>query len=337
MSGTADLRYQKRKDAVEAVSHGEPVSLVARVLKVPQRTIFHWLAIYRHGGYDALRDKARSGRPRKVDAKVMQWLYQAITLGDPRQHKLPFCLWTLGIVRVMLKHEKGIELSKSGVSRLLRHVGLSPQRPIYRSYKQDPKELDRYLRRTFPELRARAKRMGAVIYFVDEAAVRSDAHRGTTWGKIGQTPVVQDSGDRFGLKLISAVSPRGDMRFASFEGRMTGPRFVGFLKKLCADTGRPIFVITDNASYHRGRAARNYAAESEGTVTIEYLPRYAPELNPDEQVWNHAKARLAKLFIATKQELSGQMTSILRSIQRSRELVRSFFELPDTRYASQQA
>jgi Winged helix-turn helix len=38
----------------------------------------------------------------------------------------------------MLKREKGIELSKSGVSRLLGHLGLSPQRPIYRSYKQDP-------------------------------------------------------------------------------------------------------------------------------------------------------------------------------------------------------
>ena len=97
-------------------------------------------------------------------------------------------------------------MSKSGVSRLLLHLGLSPQRPIYKSYKQNPKVMKKYLEEIFPGLLEQAQREGAIIYFVDEAAVRSDAHRGTTWGKIGQTPKVEDSGDRFSLKMISAVS-----------------------------------------------------------------------------------------------------------------------------------
>lgn len=329
-----DLRFQKRKDAVDAVRRGESPSEVGRVLDIPLRTMFDWLARYRQGGYDALRDAARSGRPRKVNGKVMRWLYDAITSGDPQQYEFPFCLWTIGIIRTLLKREYGIQLSKSGVSRLLRHLGLSPQRPIYRSYKQDPKELDRYLSRTFPELKKLAKRTGAVIYFVDEASVRSDAHRGTTWAKIGETPVVKDSGDRFGLKLISAVSPRGDMKFATFEGRMNGPRFVQFLKDLRSDTGGPIIVIVDNASYHQSGPVKRYAEASEGDVVIEHLPCYAPEYNPDEQVWNHAKGRLAKLFITTKDELFREMRAIMQSIQRSPILIRSFFQLQHTRYAA---
>ena len=110
----------------------------------------------------------------------MQWLYEAITLGDPRQFQLVFCLWTLNIVRTVLKREKGVELSKSAVCRLLQYMGLTPQRPIYRSYKQDPRELERYLNQTFPELRALAQRTGAEIYFIDESAVRSDHHHGNT-------------------------------------------------------------------------------------------------------------------------------------------------------------
>ena len=147
-------------------------------------------------------------------------------MGNPLQYQFEFCLWTLAIIRQMLRREHGIVLSKSAVSRLLGHLGLSPQRPIYRSYKQRPRELKRFLKETFPGLQELARRTGAVIFFVDEASVRSDAHRGTTWGKIGETPVVQDSGDRFSLRLISAVSPRGDMRFAAFEGSMTGARCV---------------------------------------------------------------------------------------------------------------
>lgn len=325
--------YEKRKNAVEAVQRGEPVSLVARTHHVPLRTIFGWIARYRQGGWHALREGQRSGRPRKVSAETMQWLYQAITLGDPRQYQLAFCLWTLGIIRMVLKKEQGVELSKSAVCRLLQQMGLTPQRPIYRSYKQDPKELEKYLKRTFPELRRLARRIGAEIYFVDESAVRSDHHRGTTWGVIAQTPVVEDSGDRFGLKLISAVSPRGDMRFAVIEGRMNSDKFIAFLKKLHSDAGTPLIVIADNASYHASGKVQKFARESEA-IHLGWLPKHAPELNPDEQVWNHAKARLAKLFVDSAESMKQSVLNIMRSIQRQQTLIQSFFQLKDTSYAA---
>jgi transposase len=150
VSVRAQVRYEKRRMAVQALSNGELASDVARVMKIPRRTLFTWIARYRHGGEHALQDRQKSGRPRKAEAKVLHWLYDAITLGDPRQYQLPFCLWTLAIVRRLLKKEHGVEMSKSGVSRMLKHLGLSPQRPIYRSYKRDPEEMKKYLDKTFP-------------------------------------------------------------------------------------------------------------------------------------------------------------------------------------------
>jgi transposase len=335
LSAQLQARQEKRRIAIDAVREGATVESVARMLHVSMRTVFHWLARYRMGGHHALREGQRSGRPRKVDASIMRWLYAAISKHDPRQYDFPFNLWTLGLVRILLQRKFGIELSKSGVSRLLRHLGLSPQRPIYKSYKRDPQKMKQYLEKTFPGLQAKARRMGAVIYFVDESVVRSDAHRGTTWGKIGQTPAVQDSGDRFSLKLISAVSPRGDMRFQCFEGRMNGPRFVEFLQKLHADTGGPIIVIADGASYHGSGPVQRYQKENQGQVVVQHLPAYSPDLNPDEQVWNHAKARLGKLFVATKEEFKAALFAIMFSIQRTRQLVRSFFQLPSTKYAAE--
>ena len=254
-------------------------------------------------------------------------------MGDPRQFQLAFCLWTLAIIRVVLKKQKGVELSKSAVCRLLQQMGLSPQRPLYRSYQQDPKELEKYLQRTFPKLKRLAKRLGAEIYFVDESAVRSDHHRGTTWGAVGQTPVVEDSGDRFGMKLISAVSPRGDMRFAVIEGTMNSDKFIAFLKKLHADAGKPIIVIADNASYHSSGKVQKFALESAEGIHLGYLPKYAPELNPDEQVWNHAKARLAKLFIDSGAAMKRSLLKIMRSLQKQRNLIQSFFQMEQTSYA----
>lgn len=333
-SAKLEARYEKRCRAIEAVREGATIEAVARVLGVSPRTVFYWLERYRHGGYDALREGQRSGRKRKLDAQLLRWLYKAITQHDPRQYDFPFNLWTLGLMRILLKRKFGVPLSKSAISRLLRHLGLSAQRPIYKSYKRNPQEMKKYLEQTFPGLLARARRTGAAIYFVDEAAVRSDAHRGTTWGKIGQTPEVENSGDRFSLKMISAVSPRGDMKFQFIEGRMNGPRFVQFLIKLHADAGRPIIVITDNASYHGSGPVQTYREESQGQVVVQSLPAYCPHLNPDEQVWNHAKARLAKRFVATKQEFKAALFAIMLSIQRSTDLILSFFQLPDTKYAA---
>ena len=327
-------RFEKRKAVVAAVQRGDSPTDVARIFGVAVRSVFDWLAWYRQGGWDALKEGPRSGRPRKVDGKVMKWLYKTITRDDPTQYHFEFCLWTLGIIRQLLKREHGIVVSKSAVSRLLGQLGLSPQRPLYRSYKQKPKELRKFVDEVYPELRERARRTGALIFFVDEAAVRSDAHYGTTWGKIGETPVVEDTGDRFGMKLISAVSPRGDMKFASFEGKMNAERFIGFLKKLRHDTGRPLIVIADNAAYHRSKRVQEYVTGTKGDIYVKNLPTYSPELNPDEQVWNHAKKRLGRLFIATRDEMKVAVRKTLRGIQQSKKLVLSFFQLSDTCYAA---
>lgn len=332
----AEARSAKRKEVVEAiVVRNEPVALVARIHNIPRRTIFDWLARYRNGGWDALKEGSRRGRPRKLSGEDMQWVYEAITMGSPLNHKFECCLWTLNIIRSMIAKERGVVLSKSAVSRLLGHLGLSPQRPLYKSYKQDPKKLEKYLKETFPQVVERAQALGAEIYFVDEAGVRSDAHRGWTWGRIGETPVVRDSGGRFGLKVISAVTARGDMRFSFIEGKMNSARFIQFLKKLRKDAGRPIIVIADNARYHHSKETQKFIESETDNILMAFLPAYSPELNPDEQVWNHAKARLSKLPVYNAQGMKKCLTSILHSLQKQKSLIKSFFRLADTTYIAE--
>ena len=62
----AEIRSQKRKEVVEAVTlRKESVEVVARVYNIPLRTVFDWLARYRQGGWHALIEKNRQGRPKK--------------------------------------------------------------------------------------------------------------------------------------------------------------------------------------------------------------------------------------------------------------------------------
>lgn len=72
-------------------------------------------------------------------------------MGKLLNRKLPFCLWTANTIRAVLEKERGLRLSESVVCRLLGQLGLSPQRPFYKSYKQDPGKVKAYLAETYPE------------------------------------------------------------------------------------------------------------------------------------------------------------------------------------------
>lgn len=335
-SAAAIVRFEKRKAVVAAVQRGEAISAVARLFHVPERTVFRWLSWYRDKGWDGLRDDKRSGRPRKVSPEVIKWIYQIVTGGTPQQLQFEFALWTLNLIRAALRKYQNIELSKSSVCRLMAQLGLSPQVPVYRSYRRNPGKISYYLKTRYPKLVALAKKMGAEIFFADESRARADGHQGTTWAPIGQTPEIEDSGDRFGVNMMSAVSARGAMFFQCFEGKMHSDRFISFLKDLRRDAGRPIIVIVDGGSYHTSRRIKAFI-KTEGKalgIGLAQLPPYCPELNPDEQVWNQAKKKIGKMYIATKKDLADAAEKALAFIQRSVDLIKSFFLLKDTRYAN---
>ena len=108
---------------------------------------------------------------------------------------------------------------------------------------------------------------------------------------------------------------------------MNSKKFIAFLKKLRKGAGRPIIVIADNARYHHSKETQAFSSENVDSIIMVLLPAYSPEFNPDEQIWNHAKARLSKLPIINKESMKKGLLSIMRSIQKKKSLVRSFLGL----------
>jgi transposase len=329
-------RYEKRKGAVEALQRGVAASLVAKVHNVPVRRVFIWLSKVTTKGMSGLHEEQRSGRPSKLTPEAMQWLYNAITGGSPQQYYLEFALWSLSLIRALIIKEYDVTLNKSTICRLMSKMGITPQVPLYQSYRKSPNKVSYYLRKRYPAIAQWAKDNGAALFFADESRVRADGHQGTTWAPIGETPVVVDSGDRFGVNMISAVSSSGAMFFECFEDKMNSERFIVFLKALRAEAKRPIAVIVDGGSYHKSKMVREFLKTEGDTLLIKLviLPAYSPELNPDEQVWNNAKREIGRRTAKTKATLLKMVKSALQTIQSSKELVMSFFKLPDTQYAS---
>ena len=245
-------------------------------------------------------------------------------------------LWTRAMVRDLIRREYGVTLSLASVGRLLRSMGLTPQRPVRRAVEQVPAKVREWLTVEYPAIQAKARQAGAQIFFADEAGVRSNSHHsGTTWALMGQTPVVPATGKRFGLNLVSAVSPQGVLRFMVVDGRMTAVRFITFLKRLLHNQTQPIFLIVDQHSSHRAKVVQEFVGSTDGRLELFFLPPYSPELNPDELVWNHLKTHgVRKRLLQTPEALKRYVLSHMRSLQGKPALLRGFFSKPSLRYVT---
>lgn len=322
-----------RIHAVQRVEAGESPEDVIRVLGFGRTVIYDWLAKYREGGLDALRAKPIAGRPSKLKGKQLQWLYRTITSKNPLQLHFEFALWTRGMVRELIRDRFGVGLSEVSVGRLLKKLGLSPQKPLRRAYEQNPELVERWLAEDYPKIQALAKKERATLYFSDEAGVRSDFHSGTTWAPKGKTPIVEATGQRYGVNIISAISPRGEMRFMTVEGRMNAGKFIEFLERLLHNAKRPVFLIVDGHPSHRARKVFEFVRKTKGKLRLFFLPPYSPELNPDELVWNHLKNHgVGKRIIKSREELKRVVIGHLRCLQKTPDLIRAFFQEPNVRY-----
>jgi transposase len=322
-----------RLRAVEQVGAGAHPEDVAETLGLHRKTVYGWLARYREGGKDALRARPVPGRPPKLGGAQLARLYALIVGKDPRQMQFEFALWTREMVREVIRREFGVRLSVVSVGRLLRKLGLSPQRPLHRAHQQNPEAVERWKREEYPAIRAAADEQGAVVYFADEAGIRSDYHAGTTWSPVGQTPVVKNTGARFSVNMISAVSAKGALRFALYEENTNAQVFINFCQRLLHDAPGPVYLIVDGHPAHRATATKEFAASTGGRLKLIFLPGYSPELNPDEWVWKNVKHdRIGKTGVTSKDDLKSKAIGALRRLQKRPRLVRAFFADPRLRY-----
>ena len=207
----------------------------------------------------------------------------------------------------------------------LRRLGLSPQRPLHPAYQQDPQAVEAWkggvpgYPRPGPDLRCDdlLRRRGRI---------RSDYHSGTTWAPVGVTPVVANTGSRYSINMISAITAQGALRFAVYEGTTTAATFIDFCKRLVHDAPGPVFLVVDGHPAHRATAVKEYARSTDGRLKIFQLPGYSPELNPDEWVWKNVKHdRIGKMGVTSAEDLKSKAIGALRRLQKRPALVRAFF------------
>lgn len=146
-----------------------------------------------------------------------------------------------------------------------------------------------------------------------------------TYAPCGEPPVLRAPLTRDHLSVISGVTTEGRL-FTHIQAQaFSGTTVVGFLRQLLRQLPGKLLVVWDGATIHRGRAVQEFLANGAAArLQLERLPAYAPELNPDEGVWNLLKRKeLKNRCCQDLDELRWELGLAIRRLQRKRHLLRA--------------
>jgi transposase len=175
--------------------------------------------------------------------------------------------------------------------------------------------------------RKKAQQEGRTIIFVDEAGFYLLPMLVRTYAPVGLTPILRVPLTHDHLSAIDGITQEGRIFMQMLESSYRGEHVVEFLRMLLRKIPGKLLVIWDGSPIHRGQAVKDFLAQGAAKrLHLERLPGYAPELNPQEGVWNLLKRRELKNLCC--QNLAQLQVALVRAKERLRhrkEILQSCF------------
>ncbi len=280
-----------------------PKATIARQLGVSYVTVWRWEQRWREEGATGWREHLHPGSKRRISPREQKALLALLKKGA-RAYGYPTDLWTLKRVAEVIRREYGATYTLSGVWRVLRALGLSAQVPLTIALERDEAYIREWVRVRWPALAARALRQKATVVFVDESGLQTTPNVRRSWSRIGERLVLRSPAHHEKLSVISGVTARGELYFEVHEHDVTGTEVIWFLEQLLEEIPGRVMVVWDNGGIHRCVEVTTFTWLNRRRLELRRFPPYAPELNPDETIWDTIKNdRLANYCPRSREEL----------------------------------
>ena len=233
--------------------------------------------------------------------------------------------WYWKVVRQFLKQSFDLGLSRSSCLNYLHRLGFVLQRPKKRLLKAKDEERKAFIIQ-YRQIREEAERIGAKIFFVDEAHFRADADLRGKWVLKGEPALVDSTSPRWGEKACyysGVCLESGAVEAMEIAGNSNALTSTAFLQQLPENHPGPLVVIWDNGPAHRGEAIRSYLATPDLPLRLVALPAYSPDFNADEAVWDWAReAVTANECLGTKAQVPEKMNAFFDGLTHRNDEVR---------------
>jgi transposase len=335
---STDVQQEIRYQVIRLKEQGYKRYTISEITGINISTCSQWWKLYKAGGRKALKIKKRgrqTGSCRTLKQEQEKDLKKTIVDKCPDQMKLPFALWTRGAVKQLIKQIWEIDMPVRTVGEYLKRWGFTPQKPLRKAYKQNPKAVQKWLNEEYPAIADRAVKELAEIHWGDETGLCNDSYHGRSYSPQGQTPAIRLHPKCKRINLISTVTNQGKVRFMVYKDKMNSQTLIKFMERLIRDSDKKVFLIMDNLKVHHSYMVKGWLEEHVKQIEVFFLPSYSPELNPDEYLNCDLKVGVHSGVPArTKDQLKDKAISHLRKLQKMPARVAKYFRHPKIEYAA---
>ena len=286
---------------------GKTLREISQDIDVPESTLSDWLNDIQENGLECLYDREKPGRPPALGKEQVEEL-DIILTKSPEEYGFASTVWTTQMITVYVNDRFGTEYTQAGIRRLLHRndYNIIAARPTH--YKSATKE---EIARFEENLQKRIESVPEhKVYYFDESSHPLATRQTRVWAKKGSRPTatINFMGGRvhsFGLLGHEKV-------YYEVYDELNTDSVISFIDGIMSE-GEKIFMILDNASFHKSKKFKKFAEEKGGDLVLAYLPPYTPQLNYIEIFWRMLKHRSSNSYCKTKEELETQLKNIVFS------------------------
>lgn len=256
---------------------------IAEIVGRDYRTVLEWARAYNREGLEGLLPDRPSGRSSSLTEEQKSQLKETVKQ-SPRELGYRFSNWTAKRIGGWIANKFRVILSAERIRQILHGIGFSYVKPTYSYIKADKKERKEFL----AELNELIGRNELAV-FEDESTVDHHPTLHGMWVLKGAKPKVKTFGTHAKRHVFAAVVPSTGEHVSMVAKRLTAKTFVSFLKKMVSRITSPFTLVLDNSPCHKANIVKGFLEEHKGRIRVLWMPKFSPDLNPDEHVWKDMK------------------------------------------------
>jgi transposase len=147
-----------------------------------------------------------------------------------------------------------------------------------------------------------------------------------TWAPKGKTPQLKRiTKFRREISTMVGLTISGKIYKRHFEGSINAEKLLVGLEHLVRQIKGPFILIWDRSPTHRGKAVKAFL-EKHPNIHVEYLPAYAPELNPEEYCHGNVKRRMKNAVLHSKDEIRGSLDQGFARLRKRPDILLGCFQ-----------
>ncbi|SHK41174.1 IS630 family transposase [Paramaledivibacter caminithermalis] len=136
-----------------------------------------------------------------------------------------------------------------------------------------------------------------VVYALDETSIRTESNNRASWSEVGAAPILEKNGSHKGINIVGSTCIFNNHHTVNdiypSDKSITSEEIKTHMEYLLEiNPDKEVVVFLDNARTHTSMAMQEFYIKKKSKLKLIFLPKYSPDMNPQENVWNYLKAKL---------------------------------------------